>query len=245
MLSHKRHSSPCDTHLEYTIKSPKIHGKLGIVRVHMGTKESNQHHTQGDASVSVIAKAIVLAQCLIFVKSYLDLGNSSVFMCRIVLPHPQINMLKSCTSSILECGCIWRQGLFKNFYLFIYFWLCWVFIAAHRLSLVATSGCYTSLQCVGFSLWWLLLLQSTGSRCVGFSSCGLQALACRLSSCGTRAQLLRGMWDLPGPGLQPVSPALAGGFLTTAPPGKPWRQGLYRGNQVKMRSLGWMGPNTI
>ena len=29
------------------------------------------------------------------------------------------------------------------------------------------------------------------------------------------------MWDLPGPGLEPVSPALAGGFLTIAPPGKP------------------------
>ena len=29
------------------------------------------------------------------------------------------------------------------------------------------------------------------------------------------------MWDLPGPGLKPMSPALAGGFLTTAPPGKP------------------------
>ena len=29
------------------------------------------------------------------------------------------------------------------------------------------------------------------------------------------------MWDLPGPGIEPVSPALAGGFLTTAPPGKP------------------------
>ena len=29
------------------------------------------------------------------------------------------------------------------------------------------------------------------------------------------------MWDLPGPGHEPVSPALAGGFLTTAPPGKP------------------------
>ena len=29
------------------------------------------------------------------------------------------------------------------------------------------------------------------------------------------------MWDLPGPGLEPVSPALAGGFLTTTPPGKP------------------------
>ena len=46
----------------------------------------------------------------------------------------------------------------------------------------------------------------------------------RLSSCGSRAQLLRGMWDPPGPGLEPVSPALAGRLSTTAPPGKP--QGL-------------------
>ena len=43
----------------------------------------------------------------------------------------------------------------------------------------------------------------------------------RLSSCGSRAQLLRSMWDLPRPGLAPVSPALAGRFSTTAPPGKP------------------------
>ena len=43
----------------------------------------------------------------------------------------------------------------------------------------------------------------------------------RLSSCGSRAQLLRGMWDLPRPGLEPVFPALAGRFSTTAPPGKP------------------------
>ena len=43
----------------------------------------------------------------------------------------------------------------------------------------------------------------------------------RLSKCGSRAQLLRGMWDLPRPGLEPVSPALAGRLSTTAPPGKP------------------------
>ena len=43
----------------------------------------------------------------------------------------------------------------------------------------------------------------------------------RLSSCGSRAQLLHGMWDLPRPGLEPVSPALAGRLSTTAPPGKP------------------------
>ena len=43
----------------------------------------------------------------------------------------------------------------------------------------------------------------------------------RLSNRGSRAQLLCGMWDLPRPGLEPVSPALAGGLPTTAPPGKP------------------------
>ena len=43
----------------------------------------------------------------------------------------------------------------------------------------------------------------------------------RLSNCGSRAQSLRGMWDPPRPGLEPVSPALAGRFSTTAPPGKP------------------------
>ena len=43
----------------------------------------------------------------------------------------------------------------------------------------------------------------------------------RLSSCGSRAYLLCGMWDPPRPGLEPVSPALAGRLSTTAPPGKP------------------------
>ena len=46
----------------------------------------------------------------------------------------------------------------------------------------------------------------------------------RLGSSGSRAQLLRGMWDLPRPGLEPVSPALAGRFSTTVSPGKPcWK----------------------
>ena len=55
----------------------------------------------------------------------------------------------------------------------------------------------------------------------GLSSCGSWALERRLSSCGAGASLIRGTWDLPGPGLEPMSPAMAGGFLTTAPPGKP------------------------
>ena len=35
-----------------------------------------------------------------------------------------------------------------------------------------------------------------------------------------RMPLLHGMWDPPGLGFEPLSPALAGGFSTTAPPGK-------------------------
>ena len=72
------------------------------------------------------------------------------------------------------------ESFLKNIYLFIYclfiyFWLCWVFVAAHGLSLVVASGGYSLLRCVGFSLQWLLLLQSTGSRHAGFSSCGTWA----------------------------------------------------------------------
>ena len=42
-----------------------------------------------------------------------------------------------------------------------------------------------------------------------------------LSGCGTWASLLCGMWNLHGPGIEPVSQASAGGFSSTAPPGKP------------------------
>ena len=71
-------------------------------------------------------------------------------------------------------------------YLFIYFWLWWVFVAARGLSLVAASGGYSSWRYTGFSLRWLLLLQSTGSRCAGFSRCG--SLASVVWLAGSRAQ---------------------------------------------------------
>ena len=61
-----------------------------------------------------------------------------------------------------------RRGFLGFFCLFVLvlvicFWLHWVFVALHGLSLVAQSRGYSSLQCNGFS-WWLLLLQDTGSR---------------------------------------------------------------------------------
>ena len=46
---------------------------------------------------------------------------------------------------------------------------------------------------------------------------------CRLLfSCGRQIQLLHGMWDLSSPArIEPASPALGDGFLTTGPPGSP------------------------
>ena len=59
-------------------------------------------------------------------------------------------------------------SLFLKKIFFIYLRrLYWVFVAARGLSLAAVSRGYSSLQCKGFSLWWLLLLQSVGSRAHG------------------------------------------------------------------------------
>ena len=70
-------------------------------------------------------------------------------------------------------------------------------------------------HCSDFSCWGAQVL-----GCVDFSGCGSWAVEHRLRSCGTWAQLLCGMWDLPRSRIKPMSPALAGGFLTIGPPGK-------------------------
>ena len=57
--------------------------------------------------------------------------------------------------------------LFLKFYLFIYLWLCWVFVSVRGLSLVVASGGHSSSRCAGLSLSRPLLLQSTGSRRAG------------------------------------------------------------------------------
>ena len=61
------------------------------------------------------------------------------------------------------------------YFIYFYFWLHWVFVAARGLSLVAASWGYSLLWRTGFSLPWLLLLRSMGSRLAGFSSCGMWA----------------------------------------------------------------------
>ena len=79
------------------------------------------------------------------------------------------------------------------------------------------SLCY----CVSFTL----VMESGGYSLVavprGLSSCRSWALERRLNSCGAWAQLLHGMWDHPGSGIESISPVLAGGFFTTESLGKP------------------------
>ena len=55
----------------------------------------------------------------------------------------------------------------------------------------------------------------------GLGRCGSGDPGHKFSSRGTWAQGLHDMWDLPGYGIEPVSPALAGGFFTTEPLWKP------------------------
>ena len=53
------------------------------------------------------------------------------------------------------------------FNLFIYFWLCWVFVSVRGLSPVAASGGLSSSRCAGLSLSRPLPLRSTSSRRAG------------------------------------------------------------------------------
>ena len=53
------------------------------------------------------------------------------------------------------------------------------------------------------------------SHCGGFSCCGVRFQVRGLRSCGARAQLPHSMWNVPRPGVEPVSSALAGRFLNS------------------------------
>ena len=89
--------------------------------------------------------------------------------------------------------------LFVSLYLciFVSLFLCWAFSSC-------SGWRHSSLWCTGFSLKWLLLLQSTGSRCTG-SAVGANTL-----SCSTAYGIL-----VPGPRIEPMSSALASRFLIT------------------------------
>lgn len=90
---------------------------------------------------------------------------------------------------------------------------------------------------INFCICWVLFLPSfqafstckkglnshccaQASHCGHFAYCRTWALEHRLSRYGAWAQLLRGMLNLPRPGIKAMSLVLAGVLLTTEPPGK-------------------------
>ena len=83
------------------------------------------------------------------------------------------------------------------------------------------------------------------SHCRGFS-CGAGPLGTWVSVaaphglgiCGPQAQLLHDIQDPPGPGIEPVSPALAGGFPTTGPPRKSLNFHSFEARKYFLENLG-------
>ena len=105
--------------------------------------------------------------------------------------------------------CFWIIYLFIFVVLFYLLRLHWVFIAMCGLSVVTASEGYSSRGV-------------QASQCGAISHCPVQALGCKgFSSSGAQVSLPLSTWDLLGSGITPMSFALAGGFLTTGPPGKP------------------------
>ena len=86
--------------------------------------------------------------------------------------------------------------------------------------------CRASSSCGKWGLVFLTVPGLSGFSCCRAQAPGTQAsvvVAHSLRSCGPWAQLLLGMWDLPGPGMEPVSPALAGRVPSLCHQGNPER----------------------
>ena len=123
--------------------------------------------------------------------------------------------------------CFPHLFFFKNFYLFIFVCAESTLICGLFFPPLVVVGAI-QLWCTDFSLQAFLLLWSTGSRAHRFREL-------QFSGSRAQAQQLRGIWDLPRPGIEPMSPAWAGRFCTTEPPGKSllfffkfeWQQTIY------------------
>ena len=142
----------------------------------------------------------------------------------LLLPTPHPLPMKFCFAYLVQC-CIpsvknstWyiEMASQKNFLtLLVVLGLC-----CCQLSLVAELG--TSHH-GGSSCCKVQALDAWASvvAACGFSRCGLLLLGhIGFSSCGPWASLLLHMWNLPRSGTEPPTPALAGRFLSTVPPGK-------------------------
>ena len=117
----------------------------------------------------------------------------------------------------------WIQSpcpFYKNNFIYLF----WALLGLHccvGFSLVVASGGYLcssrASHCSVFCCWgtWAPGAGASGVVSQELCSCSPHALENRLKSCGPWARWLLGLWALPGSEIEPVSPALAGKFLTT------------------------------
>ena len=146
-----------------------------------------------------------------------NIGVGCRFLLQAIFPTQGLNL------GFLHC----RQTLYHLSYftiLLIYFWPFWVLLLCGLFSSCSLWASHCGrFSCGAQALGWM-----------GFSGCGSQVLEHSVRGCGARAQLLHGTWGLPGPGVRPVSSALAGGAFTAEPLGKPhtWNQWTDNNNRT-------------
>ena len=123
--------------------------------------------------------------------------------------QPQVPFFLIIILHVLDaCQSVLQKPVFKKT---LDFWLCWVFVALQGLSLVGERGLLSAVAS---------LVELRRQQLWHTDSAGLACGAWQLLLVGLFAP---GMWNLPTPGIELVSTALVGRFLSSVPPSKPLR----------------------
>ena len=137
--------------------------------------------------------------------------------------QPWGRQLKWCRASRSLCLCSVRGRGVAGLDLLLFYWDFFLFLAV-----LGLHCCFsTCSECVPLSVWCMscslrrpVLLQSTRPRCTGLS---FQSCNGHLGTTEPKHWLVvhgLSLCELFWPGIEPTSPALAGRFSTTGPPGK-------------------------
>ena len=112
-------------------------------------------------------------QAQAFAAAFYDWFVCLVFILKI-LPGEKWNKLFKIPN--LSSTWLIKQMLPRGMFKFVYFWLLWVFVAVQRLSPTVVSKGYSLAVVHGLLIAVLSLVAETGSRHMGFGSCGSHAL---------------------------------------------------------------------